>query len=390
MGSLLRLTYFLIVVLLCLNYVRITIIPTFHNDDIQIGKYWLIEHIGEQLGKAKFHLLEQITISNLLNRTLLLPNVGNSEIGLRLNMSFDHYYQANCLTNIVHAVSITKFYHSIMNINIQRPLNACLVFIGHSNCPINNLSWNSVENSVFKNLSRKFTINKLPPLCFLTSFGWNPPTLPDTIVKQLDSLHSNTDIIITIKESSLFMMDPNKLPVHILQHNQTLINMAREFIKTASPYLAIHWRMEGGPEDGRVCARTLLQTVANLSSMHKFKYIYFATDHPNPTERLKSNSYPQSRSDQTAGYLEIMNKLNPLTYRNISSVSVLTDSGSLSIVEKLICQDSDFFLAGYVPCDRHGSFGREILKHRQTISKKPWLYWSNPKQLYQPEKFYPA
>ena len=107
--SLCRLMYLLIPFLLCLLYVMKTNLNSLYETDSTIfEKYWLIEHIGEQLGKAKFHFMEQVTIANLLNRTLVLPNVGNSEIGLRLDMPFTHYYQANNIKTIARTLSTAQ------------------------------------------------------------------------------------------------------------------------------------------------------------------------------------------------------------------------------------------------------------------------------------------
>lgn len=385
-----RLFFMLLLFLLLSLYAeRFVFTSLSRYDSTDFEKYWLIEHLGEQLGKAKFHFLEQMAISNLLNRTLVLPNVGNSEIGLRLRMPFSYYYQTDDLTNIVRTLSTADFINRMMNIKIKRKLRACLVFIGEHTCPVEKLSWDSVQNTIFKDLSKIFSIKKLTPICLLTSYGWKPPTLPDAIIQKLSSLNHYVDIVVTVKESSLFLMDPRTLPVHILKHNRTLIEIAKTFAKAISPFLAIHWRMEGGYEDGRLCARRLLETVANVSNLHFFKNIYFATDHPSPSERLISNSFSQSRTDQTLGYCEIMNKLKPVTFRNLSYHSSIADSGTLSILEKLICQESDFFLSGYVPCDRNGAYGREMVKYRKFISKKPWLYWNDPLQPYEPEKFYP-
>ena len=394
MVSLLRLLrcliFLLIINTLILWYVaRIGNTPQPRTTSVEIGKYWLIEHLYEQLGKAKFHFLEQIAITILLNRTLVLPNVGNSEIGLRLTKPFEYYYRTDGLTNLVRTLSTTEFNSYMVNVDIRRSLSASLVYIGAHSCSVERFTWNSVQSITFKDLTNKFDVKKLRPLCLLTFHGRNLSALPDTMAKQLTDLHNNVDIIVAIKESSWFLMDPNKLPVHVLKHNRTLIKMAKIFAKAASPYLAVHWRMEGGTKDGRLCATTLLQTVANISSMHYFKKIYFATDHPLSSEQLISNSYPKSRIDQTLGYDEVMKKLKPVTFRNILSYSAINDSGALSIIEKLICQESDFFLAGYVPCDRHGAYGREIIKYRQIISKKPWLYWTNSAQPYEPEKWYP-
>ncbi|CAF3639448.1 unnamed protein product [Rotaria socialis] len=378
-------------IILFWNYILQAPLSNFaENNSVEFGKYWLIEHLNEQLGKAKFHLFEQVVICNLLNRTLILPNVENSEIGLRLRHSFDYYYQPDSLTHITRALSSVEFTNHIKETTRKKELKAVLVFIGDSSCPSGNSSWDNVHSAIFKHLSRKFIVIKLRPLCFLTSYGWNPPVLPDAIVSRLAASYYDTDIVVAIKQSPFFLMDPNKLPVHVLKHNQTLIDMAEKFSEARSPYLAIHWRMEGGDENGVVCAHTLLKTVTTIRNTSQFKNIYFATDHRLPSERLLSNSYENSRADQTSGYWQVMETLKPLTFRNVSSFLSLTDSGALSIVEKLVCLKSDFFLPGYVPCDRNGAFGREMVRIRQMVSRKPWLYWSDPLQTYEPEKFHPS
>ena len=117
---------------------------------VEVGKYWLIEHLDEQLGKAKFHFLEQIAITILLNRTLVLPNVDNSEIGLRLTKPFEYYYQRDALASLVRTLSTTEFNSYMIHVDIRRLLKAHLVYIGAHSCSIKRLSWNSVQSATFK------------------------------------------------------------------------------------------------------------------------------------------------------------------------------------------------------------------------------------------------
>ena len=145
--------------------------------------------------------------------------------------------------------------------------------------------------------------------------------------------------------------------------------------------------MEGAGGDGVKCAHTLVNTASLYVSSHR---MYFATDHPSDKTKLKSASFQSCcRPDYTDGYNFVMKSLRPLTFSDLPLQLIGGDLGSLSIVEKLICELADVFLAGNAPCDRHGSFGREMIKFRQVTNRTPWLYWSQPNATYEPEKAYP-
>ena len=377
---LLLLFFIFLMILLATNYYWYTV------DDVQ---FWYIEYIHEQLGKAKFHLLEQAFIANELRRTLLLPNVGQSQMGMRYPYAFEFYYETVDLSRSFATMSVWNFQFWRLTLAARRKtLTAALVYILLSGqCSKQRLTWYDVQSELWLRLQATHNIILLPkPACFETNYGWSAPRYPQSIVDYLRSTHSNTDIIVSVKSSHLFLMDPVEMSMNVLRHNRTLIRIAEAFARSHRPYVAVHWRMEGAQGNGLQCARTLVNTTHPYISSHA---VYFSTDHPFRNE-LKSASFQSCcRSDQTKGYQHVLEYLRPLMLDDLPLRAIGSDSGSLAIVEKLICKYADVFLAGNAPCDRHGSFGREIIKYRQTIAHTSWLYWSQPNATYEPRKAYP-
>jgi hypothetical protein len=375
--------------LLFLIFMMILLFSRYHwyaQDDTQ---FWYIEYIDEQLGKAKFHLLEQAFIANQLRRTLVLPNVGQSQIGMRYPYAFGFYYEAADLSRSFSTMAVRNFRFWRLQFAARRKtFTAALVYILLSGqCSKQRLTWYDVHSELWLRLQATHDIILLPkPACFETNYGWNAPRYPQPIIDHLRSTYLNTDIVVSVKNSHLFLMDPVEMSVSVLRHNRTLVRIAQAFARSRRPYVAVHWRMEGALGNGFECARTLVNATRPYSTSHA---IYFSTDHPFRNE-LKSASFRSCcRPDLTKGYNHVLEYLHPLMLDDLPLQSIGSDSGSLAIVEKLICQYADVFLAGNAPCDRHGSFGREIIKYRQIIAQTPWSYWSHPNATYEPRKAYP-
>ena len=374
-------------VLLFLTFLIILSVTRYHWYTADNVHFWYIEYVDEQLGKAKFHFVEQLIIANYLKRTVILPNVGQSQIGMRHPYAFEFYYETTSLSRNFSTMSVWRF-RRLQGQTKRKTFTAALVYISYpGQCSKQNLTWSDVRSELWLQLRATHDIILLPkPACFETKYGWRAPPYPQPIIDHLRSTHSNTDIIVSVKTSNIFLMDPAAMPMSVLQHNRTLVEIAKAFARSHRPYVAVHWRMEGAGGNGIACARTLVNTTRRYSSSHA---VYFATDHPFRKE-LKSASFKSCcRPDSTIGYQYVIESLRPLMLNNLPLLSIGSDSGSLALVEKLICEYADVFLAGNAPCDRHGSFGREMIKYRQIIARTPWLYWSEPNAKYEPRNAYP-
>lgn len=354
------------------------------QDDI---KFWYIEYIDEQSGKAKFHFLEQLFIASELQRTVILPNVGQSQMGMQHPHYFEFYYEKATLSGAFPMISVLNFRLRQSKLK-SKTITAALVYIlVEGQCAKQPMSWSDVTSELWLELTATYHIETFPtPICFETKYGWQAPIYPRPIIDYFRNSHLKTDMIVSVKISFFFLMDPSQMRISLLQHNRTLIRIAETFARVHRPYVAVHWRMEGARGNGTQCAQVLVNTTRYYSASHA---VYFSTDHPFRTE-LKSASFRNCcRSDYTRGYQYVLESLRPLMFNDLPLHSIGSDPGSLAIVEKLICEYADVFLAGNAPCDRHGSFGREMIKYRQTIARTPWLYWSQPDATYEPHKDYP-
>lgn len=72
-------------------------------------KYLLLGQINEQLTKSTRHLAELIVLARRLNRTLVLPEVGESEIGMQRSKPFCTYFDVNRLGDFVDWVTPEQF-----------------------------------------------------------------------------------------------------------------------------------------------------------------------------------------------------------------------------------------------------------------------------------------
>lgn len=344
-------------------------------------QFWYTELVAEQLGKAKYHFLEQAFLAQQLNRTLVLPNVGVSRIGMIYPHPFDLYYQTEPLSKILRHTSVSSFrshpWHSR-----KTPITAALVFImKHGQCSSENSSWSKIKSKTWLDFERTVNVTLLtPPACFEMNDGMKPPKYPWPILDFLRRDHFKTDIIVAVKLTGLFMMKPPAIPLNSLKHNRSLIQIVDAFSRSHRPYVAAHWRMETARANGITCARLLVKAAQRFNSSYR---VYFATDHPFENERKSGTFTKCCRKDYHEGYNYVLSSLRPIMLNALPLGAIGGDPGSLSIVEKLICMHSDVFLPGNVPCARHGSFAREMIEFREYTTHAPWFYWNRPNEKYQ-------
>ena len=189
------------------SWFLIFLLGTYYSDTEEDTQFWYIEYIFEQLGKTKFHFAEQVLIAHEVRRTLILPNVGQSQMGMRYPFSFDFYYERKSLSSKFSVISPTDFRSHMSRLaNRNRRVTAAIIYILiDGQCATCTMAWSDVQSEFWYTIFATYNMELLSnPACFETIYGTKAPLYPQPIIDFLRRNHSKTDIIVTLKNSYLF------------------------------------------------------------------------------------------------------------------------------------------------------------------------------------------
>ena len=299
--------------------------------------------IGEQESRGRMHLTQLVHLAFALNRTLVLPNVGKSRLGLCGKWSFEAYYDTGSLARQVKnidgagRVMLMDDFKTWLDMRPDAPHGQLLFFQENSTSEAQGARLASEDGlSLFvdehilaagdtrlKNaycLKTKFRGLKLDGHCPLSLFltppdplATGPPDIPSgdlfvDMLKRPEAAHifpaqslgmpgtqdpltfehqehlSEPDVVVVHWDlRHLPFTSPETLPP--LEYSQKLWQYARRLISPHGPFLAVHWRMETvEPSVLPDCAEALVDTVSTLLAdptlAEGIKTVWLATDVP--------------------------------------------------------------------------------------------------------------
>ncbi|KAF7726929.1 hypothetical protein EC973_008224 [Apophysomyces ossiformis] len=370
-------------------------------------RFLLPVQIGEQESKAQMHLRQLAFMSGMVNRTLVLPNVGSSRIGACLQHDFEFYYSADWAsrhTDAFSAISFKQFTDWLKERKaLERTASAQTVHLLRSK-----------EKS-------KATHEILPPFClenlmnqseerWLLLDEYSHPksgkAYQDTIKDFL--VESDNQEIVNVYYERRYPFIHNKAAQKPIPYNQRLINVANQLSSQLSPYWAVHWRTETmqKPENLVPCAHALVDLIRNHSESLN-PTLFLLTDYPHTfteeaIERAIHSENDRASTDDDDDDTSLTplstsfarNRLTPFHHTamrylyhhlhvHLSSLesSIVTpsnwtvlsipesvthsDPGILGILDKLIAIRANVFVAGRPNvCAKKSSFTSRIIDER--------------------------
>ncbi|KAG0165007.1 hypothetical protein DFQ28_000642 [Apophysomyces sp. BC1034] len=367
-------------------------------------RFLLPVHIGEQESKAQMHLRQLAFMSGLVNRTLVLPNVGMSRIGACLEHDFEFYYSADWVNNHTDAFS------AISLEDFKSWLKERQVF-----------SFKPKAQAVHllpKKKKSGHAALATPPFCMEdlleeSSERWlyleekeHPRAvgiIQDTIKDLL--IESDQEEVLNIYYDKRYPFIHNKALQKPIPYNHRLINLADQFSSQLTPYWAVHWRTETlrYPENLVPCAQSLVDLIHNKSQSAN-PTLFLLTDYPHTfteeaIDRAINIDNDQTVTDDDNDWVPVstsfsrhgltpfhhtaMQYLYKHLHVHLSSLESSTvtpanwtvlslpqsiaqsDPGILGIVDKLIAIRADVFVAGQPNiCARRSSYTSRIVDER--------------------------
>ncbi|CAH1757679.1 4072_t:CDS:2 [Entrophospora sp. SA101] len=330
----------------------------------------------DESGNNKF-FSAYIKLAGLLNRTLVLPNVGRTRISLCQKLPFDFYYDIEQLQlNYPDVKFITQ--HDFQQWTNTKHGK------GNANNKKEYIEYDKPSTSHFHitNGADKTSIINLKPyhetlnkdwclsnfrlnLNSTTSFKqiragwktWESEESHNSFQQYLiDSLsQENSSNVLIIRHDTREQLLPGDFKK--LQYSKHILISASTIIKSITPYIAVHWHMDHLHEAVLLqCTMKMLHRIQRAVSKTGYENIYLATNYPfygNGSYTSYSSTWKNvSEIHHTAANLikssvPIINwkYLNVLKYlEDILGIEGLVESGVTEIIDKLVSINAGWYI----------------------------------------------
>ncbi|ESK85649.1 proteophosphoglycan 5 [Moniliophthora roreri MCA 2997] len=375
-----------------------------------MARYLIPIRIAEQESKARIHLSQLYILAQALNRTLVLPNVGKSRLGICNKWGFGVYYDLDSAEGFGVKISEVAFKRKgTQMVYLKNKLKRKQMEI--------ELAWEE-----YKGLMVAMDGTQKPnlPGCLASKVDTGLPTMTPVIIYPKDTSDGAQPIgdalveVLQRQEADVLLLDhdlrfpifPSSTLAPIVNYSPLLVQLAEQL--AGDGYIMVHWRMESVPPANLPgCADTLVDLLDSL--LHESdtrRRVWFASDYSYTTanlldcqvqeteeqgqgkgHQLKSNTFKRifSEHDQAIQILKEafcpggvldgwnltdltteMRWIDPANFAVELSQDVLRDPGVLGILDKVVGMRAEVFVSGKKGCARKSSFTKQIVDARST------------------------
>ena len=371
-------------------------------------RFLLPYRIAEQESKARLHLSQLAYLAQALNRTLVLPNVGKSRMGICFGWDFSMYYDLSGLIENGIRFARLETLKAWTDLRASRRISTTgqLLILAEKTGPITELDprfpvdfevqsikMDDIDTGCFRSRFQNLnmtdygavSLSVINPRKTLTAESGqklvnaveNVTKAPKLIVTNIDKavpVLDGPDILVLNWDlrHSIFSIIPFDL-----RYSPQLIDLASE-LSPPGPYLAVHWRVETIlPENLPQCAYALIDTLINIlhdpSLAGDIKFIWIASDMPftplpNTVARsgtLKElTALHQEAAEIMRAAFETGGVLSNWRLQTLEKVietrfpsdrhheEWLDDIGVRGILDKIIASQASLFVSGTTRCSR--------------------------------------
>ncbi|KAH8556385.1 hypothetical protein BGW37DRAFT_472296 [Umbelopsis sp. PMI_123] len=367
--------------------------------------------ITEQESKAQMHFRQLAFLSGRLDRTIVLPNVHSSHLGVCRRMPFSFYYSYEWLENnkkFFNYITLDDFKEwarERAQIAIKPTAQELYIEVNENFHFLDGVQ-NCMQHYMnFEGRSTKRFVLEDPERLDRRQGNYSQILQTAMSDHTLNENYANgkvTDIppldVINLFYDRRFPYIEDSEVLEPLTYSSTWVNMAKGIADSLTPFVAIHWRMERLEtlENLVLCAKNLVAQIQKLvadNGMTQYPPLFLLTDYPHllnaSTRTPESMSFKlselQSAHHEAINYL--LENLNitlttierpnqPIPYAelpeenwNIVPVpanSQPADTSVLGIVDKLVAMRAQWFWAGQPGvCAKASSFTLRIMEERK-------------------------
>ncbi|KAF0516108.1 proteophosphoglycan 5 [Gigaspora margarita] len=241
----------------------------------------------EQETQSNKHFISFIQIAQLINRAVVLTNVGGSGISSLNNFPFEFYYNIYKLKKKfpkVKFISQSKFQKWTKERYYKPDIIHVLLESSKSN-PNFTIQYNTayIDKLVKERRIDMFDL-KLNDSAIFKQIGIGITAGRNEVEKNKlknflsDELKNDAEVMLITQEIIRHPMFEKLTPMPYASH---VTKAASKLAEKLKPYIAIHWRMEEGQvELMPQCAESLVTYLKNLSLKSGISNFYLATDYP--------------------------------------------------------------------------------------------------------------
>nr|CAG8433132.1 653_t:CDS:1 [Entrophospora candida] len=364
---------------------------------------------GEQETRLSLHFSSLAKLSMVLNRTLVLTNVGHSEMNACSDFPFEFYYDIEQLKNNMPGLQVITqkdFYNWIGERNFKP--NVTLSYMSRkeprftASKPSTQFFKNPEDEQCYNSLNLK-PIDYKEVYCGTHING----EIYQRSMKSFLMKEFNTDVEILLIRYGLtggrFMQNNS-----VLAYAKHIIEASSRVVNKLNPFIAIHWRMETANEKlVPKCSSQLVRFIQDLKNQTKIKNVYLATDYPlnninnNTNSRItQSDSWHRITKNHHLAISYLNSLLSIKSWVSMKALDYLSDdkrldqkavqhelkgAGVQGIIDKLILMNADYFVSGPSECARTTSIytkkikneRKKILLDRKTNLKNIAYIWNS-------------
>ncbi|CAK5268166.1 unnamed protein product [Mycena citricolor] len=349
---------------------------------VDCDQFLFVLRVAEQESKAHIHLEQILELGRALNRTVVLPNVGKSRVGACFRWNFEVYYE-------LPAEGVIKPDMFKRWLEIENPTGRVVSFAqaeGRDQATVEVVHESSTEHGFppcFERTRRLLRLEDDSALQVNIKASADP-----TEVIQALSLDASVLVLSWDLRHPIFPQ-----VAHPLTYASHLHQLAAA-LAPSSPYVMMHWRMEGVPPAGLVhCAHAAVDLLAGLP----MQTVWLASDYPFPIRStLDEQDHDSMALVSKSGTFRDVGRLHAaamgilgdafaegglledwtvaeLTQARLDGLRVdhvmwepdiLDDPGVRAIVDKLVGIGASAFVSGAARCARVSSFTRQIVQAR--------------------------
>ncbi|KAG2110257.1 uncharacterized protein F5147DRAFT_574951 [Suillus discolor] len=363
-------------------------------------RFLLPLRIAEQ---EPLHLHQLAILASSLNRTLVLPNVGNNRMGACSKWPFDLYYDVDLLRSALPAINILPFtvFDNWSETRSILPTSRTISFSVSKSGERDLLPDDhfTIDHGLADHKAASCLNSKFPRLyqsSSIISFKFyrnNPSTsqhLIQILSEAVDSVEYFSDELAALPRSDVLAIEWDLRhrifpePNIDLQYSHALVELAERLAGFTGSYIAVHWQLERVPVENLAwCAASLVSTLRSVLGDDDSgpQLVWFASDYHTFSEQPNGVKTKNARSGtfrvvtpeheeamnilqdafQTGGDLEgyAMTELSSQIKRlrmfegNVQfEEDILEDSGVSFILDKLVAMQSQVFVSGSKACSK--------------------------------------
>ena len=372
------------------------------DEDFLRTKFVVAFVLPEQLSKGRLHFAEVVAVTLLLDRVLILPRVGGSQINMFSPLPFCAYFDSKKLAGTVRWVTYEFHLQTSLRLGKKPNVHYLCFAEGDNPCtkfgkmqrtviPLLTITHGSLSNT--KNQFRVLSscAEKLNMKCLAV----NEERI-GVFRQEHFSLLSNDDLVVvnvvtpdvTMRHlhHALFVKALNSIA-----YAPQVIAKAKSIANSLGPkFGAVHLRFEwmclesikSEIVEHRVhaCGNEGRKYLERMTEKLGLSRLYVATDFsPITLKPYKLWSASQNCTKIVESIVEDLNsKLNLTTWEALEPLMVDVDYGLQGIVDKLVCEEASTFIGGPKQCGGEHSFDREVVEGRLSRGSEPpvfrWLH----------------